>query len=392
MSDRQTPPDDDRQGRSRLGDDLVPDDLFAAPDQRRPESARPADAEKREPPAPNHDEPASQTSPSGQAPPAHHGRERRLWAAGNVMVAIIIGFGLATLLNAASIEHNASTGMRIGFGRSLALGLIGPAHTISSWLYLDEPRKLADRALGREPLDQPTAEPKIKPAPHRAEHVRVPTRARPLRLWVGGDSMAMVFGQSLVNPITQTGVVEMTRIGGQDVDYHSATGLSRPDAYNWEYHLVDSVMPKKPEAMVVMLGANDGQSVEYDGRVLKFGTPPWLKLYHHRVGRAMDIMRVSAVRVYWVGLPIMRSTTFSHTVAIMNEVYRQEAAKRSWARFIPSWDLFAKNGHYTAYLKDDSGELQLMRGEDGIHFTRAGGDRLAARVFAIIAADWHISR
>ena len=151
-------------------------------------------------------------------------------------------------------------------------------------------------------------------------------------------------------------------------------------------------MPKKPEAMVVMLGANDGQSVEYDGRVLKFGTPPWLKLYHHRVGRAMDIMRVSAVRVYWVGLPIMRSTTFSHTVAIMNEVYRQEAAKRSWARFIPSWDLFAKNGHYTAYLKDDSGELQLMRGEDGIHFTRAGGDRLAARVFAIIAADWHISR
>ena len=390
MSDRQTPSDDDRRGQSRLGDDLVPDDLFAAPDRQRPAPERPEDSGTREALAPGHDEPVSRTSQVGQLPHARHDRERRLWAAGNVMVAIIIGFGLATLLNAASIEHNVSTGMRIGFGRSLALGLIKPAHTVSSWLGLDEPRKLVDRALGRKSQNHAAVVVPAKPVPP-VKHVRIPTKARPLRLWVGGDSMAMVFGQSLVGPAARSGVVKLTRIGSQDVDYHSATGLSRPDAYDWEYHLDHSVLPKKPEAMVVMLGANDGQSVEYHGRVLQFGTPSWLKLYHHRVGRAMNIMRESAVRIYWVGLPIMRSTTFSHTVAIMNEVYRQEAAKRSWARFIPSWNLFAKNGHYTAYLKDDSGELQLMRGEDGIHFTRAGGDRLARRVFAIIAADWHIS-
>ena len=300
------------------------------------------------------------------------------------MVALIIGFGMATLLNAASIEHTAR-GMQLGAGRSLALGLAKSAHTISSWLGLDEPRKLVDKELGREPLNHPVVVMPLKPLMPPIKPVRVPTKARPLLLWVGGDSMAMVFGQSLINQAAQTDVIKPT------LDYHVSTGLSRPDFYDWDYHLVQVIKRTKPEAMVVMFGTNDGQSVEYDGRVLKFGTHAWVKLYHQRVSLAMDIMRGSAVRIYWVGQPIMRSSVFSHTVAVMNEVYRQEAAKRPWVHFIPSWSLFAKNGRYTAYLNDDSGELQLMRGEDGIHFTRAGGDRLAKAVFAVIAADWSIS-
>jgi hypothetical protein len=333
----------------RLGDDLVPDDLFA---EATPRPSRPR-------------------------------RQRRRWAAGHVLVAILVGFALATLLNAASLKRMAE-GLPIGFQRSAAVTLITPVRALSSWLRLDAPRRLVDSALGREPLEHHAI---AKPTPHAVvRRLRTPTAAAPLRLWIGGDSMAMVFGQSLVTMAGDTGVIK------PQLDYHISTGLSRPDFYDWPYHFTVVMNKTRPEAMVVMFGANDGQDVEYAGQHLHFGSPGWLALYHQRVGSAMDLIQESALRVYWVGQPVMRSAQFSHTVSVLNDVYRQEAAKRPWVRFIPTWSLFADaHGHYTAYLKAPDGSLQLMRNEDGVHLTRAGGDRMATVVLQAIAADWHIN-
>jgi hypothetical protein len=49
-----------------------------------------------------------------------------------------------------------------------------------------------------------------------------------------------------------------------------------------------------------------------------------------------------------------------------------------------------KDGEYAAYLHDPDGGLERMRQADGIHLTRAGGDRIAARVLEVIRADWRM--
>ena len=121
------------------------------------------------------------------------------------------------------------------------------------------------------------------------------TEKKPLRLYVAGDSMDQVFGSSLVNLGEATGLVK-----GKN-DYHVSSGLSRPDFYDWPQRLVDQIVDFRPDAAAVLFGANDGQDVLYEGKVLKVGTKAWQEVYAQRVGEAMDILTKGGRRVYWVG-------------------------------------------------------------------------------------------
>ena len=49
-----------------------------------------------------------------------------------------------------------------------------------------------------------------------------------------------------------------------------------------------------------------------------------------------------------------------------------------------------KSGRYQDYLPGLSGETELMRQSDGIHFSRAGADVAAKLVLDQIKAFWHI--
>ncbi len=55
-------------------------------------------------------------------------------------------------------------------------------------------------------------------------------------------------------------------------DYHVSSGLSRPDFFDWPQRLVDEIVDFRPDAAAVLFGANDGQDVMYQGKVLKVGT------------------------------------------------------------------------------------------------------------------------
>ena len=52
--------------------------------------------------------------------------------------------------------------------------------------------------------------------------------------------------------------------------------------------------------------------------------------------------------------------------------------------------VFADDGKYAAKLKDEDGELTLVRTDDGVHFTAAGGERLARVVFAAMDRSWRL--
>ena len=157
--------------------------------------------------------------------------------------------------------------------------------------------------------------------PKKSLWPRTITEKKPLRLYVAGDSMDQVFGSSLVNLAEETGLVK-----GKN-DYHVSSGLSRPDFYDWPQRLVDQIVDFRPDAAVVLFGANDGQDVLYEGKVLKVGTKAWQEVYARRVGEAMDILTKGGRRVYWVGNPIMKDFGYRERIAMMNHIYEAEAKK-----------------------------------------------------------------
>ncbi len=208
------------------------------------------------------------------------------------------------------------------------------------------------------------------------------TADEPLTMWIIGDSFLELFGPALVNRSADTGVIDA------EVDFRYVSGLSRPDYFDWPAYIADQLPEVSPDAVVVMFGGNDAQDVEYGGERFDVGTQAWVDLYAIRVAEAMDVLLTGTDRVYWIGLPIMKSDRFTTNAQTMNAAYEAAAAARPAITYVSSFDLFTdEDGAYSAYL-----DGKLMRFTDGAHFVWNGAYRLADAVLPVIAADWNIDR
>jgi hypothetical protein len=307
-----------------------------------------------------------------------------------VFVAMMIALLGGALLNAQGILRTAER-QELGTGRTVALAFAEPLASVSSFLRIDTPRETIDEALGRQlprreveitlPVTTTTTTVAGRPAPTTTTtlpELRAVTAAAPLDLWIIGDSFAELFGPALVNRSTDTGLVDA------EVDFRFISGLSRPDYFDWPAYIAEQLPEVTPDAAVVIFGGNDAQDVAIGGERFELGTEDWVSLYAFRVGEAMDALRSGVDRVYWVGLPIMESESFTANAQMMNAVYEAEAAERPEVTYISSFDLFKdEDGEYDAYL-----DGKHMRYADGAHFTWNGGYRLADAVLPIIQQDW----
>lgn len=304
------------------------------------------------------------------------------------MIAMIVALFGGALLNADALLRTAER-QELGVGRSVALAVAEPLATVSGALRLTAPRAALDDALGR---DAPRRDLTARPAPATTTTVapdtstttttlpplRMVTETDPLELLIIGDSFAELFGPALVNRGSDTGLVD------GEVDFRFISGLSRPDYFDWPAYLVNELPDERPEAVVVIFGGNDAQDVIVGGERYDLGTQRWRDLYAERVSELMDVILAFSDRLYWVGLPIMESASFTANVQVMNSVYEAEAANRTRATYVSSFDLFKdESGSFNAYL-----DGKHMRYSDGAHFTWNGGYRLADAVLPIIAADW----
>jgi uncharacterized protein len=329
------------------------------------------------------------TSPTGSTAPA-----------GRVLIVGLIALVLGALLNADSLVAQAER-KPFGWSRDLSLMVWQPVQSVSHFLSLNRPREWVDSMTGRadsgpdEGFEFPPAEARrddtdpatpTTQAPPAEPELRTPTPDDPLRVWVGGDSMAQVFGQSLVAFVGETDLMTST------LDYRISTGLTRPDYFNWPQHLLDEIERLDPDALVIMFGANDGQGlVTADGEVFQeVLSDGWAEEYRLRVAGTMDLLQDpdGGRIVYWVGQPAMRSAGFDQRMRGLNEIYREEAASRPWVRYVDSYELFTNDaGQYEAFLPGPDGRVQDLRQGDGIHLSRAGGDLLAGQVLDLIEAD-----
>ncbi|NNJ48257.1 MAG: DUF459 domain-containing protein [Acidimicrobiia bacterium] len=314
-------------------------------------------------------------------------------AAGHVLIAMIVALLGGALLNAQAILRTAET-QELGTGRSVAMAFAEPLASVSSFLQLDVPREVADDALGRgvprrdTSIAVPTTTTTTTTMPPATETtttttlpaLRAVTTTEPLDLWIIGDSFVELFGPALANRSTDTGVIDAT------VDFRFISGLSRPDYFDWPAYIAEQLPEVRPDAVVVQFGGNDAQTVAVGGERFELGTDAWVDLYALRVAEAMDILVTGTERVYWVGLPIMESETFTANVLKMNAVYEAEAALRPTVTYISAFDLFKdETGQFNNYL-----DGKQMRYADGAHYTWNGGYRLADAVLPAIAADWQI--
>jgi hypothetical protein len=330
--------------------------------------------------------------------------------------ALLVG----SLLNAQGLRKTAFN-MDEGTGRDLAMALTKPLVEVSAFLRLDTPREGIQQAIGREDADVIDTEvvlplvPTTETPPAETPEVAAPptigapgvetsaaappetgigatepaepplpafTPKNKLKVWIAGDSLAITPGQSIARILGATKVVKTVA----PVDGRVATGLERPDVFNWFTHVPQEIKRLDPDVVVLTFGANDDHGymtgLPEGVQVDDFATEAWVKEYRRRVGGLMDAASRDGRLVVWIGVPITRSAEQSNRYRVLNTVYQTEAEKRPGrVIYINTYRMFRdENGDFADYLPNAKGELIHVRAPDGVHYQPEGGDLIAREI------------
>jgi hypothetical protein len=337
--------------------------------------------------------------------------EPRRASARDVFVTIVVCLCLWALLAAPLLQRNAEAGP-IGPRRAAALAVLRPLVVVSDGLRLSGATSSVERAFGRDPGGAPggelilpafelppdeaaskptraddTSDPTTREAeteaaeePAATAALRVPTTSNKLRVAVIGDSLSQGLGPAIerwMNP----SVVRVLSLGRQ------STGLSREDYFNWEAGMRQIVEEFRPDLVFVLLGSNDAQAqISRDGTSIPVGSVRWLEGYGERAANLLGEATRAGTHVVWVGIPIVEERRHWDFYRRVNDIYRETASADPFGTYLDAWTPFeGRDGGYTAFVRNDRGDLVEVRTSDGVHFTQTGYSFLAR--MAIGAAD-----
>jgi hypothetical protein len=251
----------------------------------------------------------------------------------------------------------------------------------------DAPGKNPAGAQPTSPLGPAKELPEVAAANKRAP-VRALDHAHPLRLWVGGDSLAGSFGPALGDLVGATGVVST------QIDYKVSSGLWSNDIRDWYGRATEQMTSAKPEAVVFMIGTNDTPAVN-NVDANQDGTPDWEAVYRFKVARLMDLFVGTTHRtVFWLGAPTLGTTSMDSAAVKIDKVAQGEAAKRSPdVVFVDTYRMFqGPDGSYSRTIVDEQGIAITARIGDGVHFSPSGAEYLGRAVFRLVDARWHLNK
>ncbi|MGH3134976.1 MAG: DUF459 domain-containing protein [Gaiellaceae bacterium] len=325
---------------------------------------------------------------------------RRLHSAGSAIVVSLAGLVIALLLNAPGL-HKSATIQPEGWKRDTALAVTGPLESVSGALLLDQPRRVLKAALGRSGDDRIDTE-VVAPTPEEPVGGDAPAAPpkrekfspkRKLRVWIAGDSLVVVPGESLLRAVAGNRAIS----SAGKIDGRIASGLERPDVFNWFTHVRDEMRTSKPRAVVLMFGGNDDHGFMTglpEGKEIgSFGSPSWRAEYRRRVAGIMETITRNGGFLVWIGLPISRDAEQTLRYDVINTIVQSEAAKRPGrASYLDTYFFFAgDDGGYSQYIADDTGKLVKMRADDGVHFERPAGDLIAEKVLEQLEERYDLS-
>ena len=261
--------------------------------------------------------------------------------------------------------HKAAFNGQPGTKRDVALALTGGLNHVSHALFLDRPRQLVQDAMGRDHADEinvaivapppteptpattttPTATtPVKKPAAKPKPPAKIAfSPKKKMRIWVAGDSLVITPGYAIVRAAGGSPAIES--VGG--VDGHVATGLTRPDVFNWFQEIATKVKELKPNVVVLNFGGNDNHGymtgLPQGVSIGDFAGPSWSKEYLRRLRIVMDTINRAGATVVWIGLPIVSSPTVTDAFDKINAIVVKEAKRRGpkKAIYIDTYTMFA---------------------------------------------------
>jgi hypothetical protein len=206
----------------------------------------------------------------------------------------------------------------------------------------------------------------------------------PRRVLIVGSSLAATgFGAVLEDMLDEHPDIECFRKA------KSASGLVRPDFFDWMDQSKRQVEFRKPDLVIVFMGANDGQDIpswQGSSRV-GWGDEAWPTAYRDRVddflaNLTMSVEGQDGADVMWLALPKMPSPSLERKLTVIRGVHEAAVAA------------LGGNGSYldtTQYLVDEQGQLMVstevrgkqreIRSEDGVHFTMSGCEYLADKIY-----------
>jgi len=371
--------------------------------------------------------PRTRPEPAGepQSPPSAESRGRRgdraprsedgrrLSTAGHGLIVAALALVFSALLLAPGM-HKAAYNGQPGTKRDVSLALTAGLAHVSHALLLDRPRALVQDAMGRQnadtidvaivvppptttsttPSTTPTKKPTTKPAVPKAPTKLAFTPKNKLRIWVAGDSLVITPGYAIVRAAGGSPVIQS--VGG--VDGHVATGLTRPDVFNWFQEIATQVKQLKPNVVVLNFGGNDDHGymtgLPEGTSIGDFASPTWNAEYLRRVRAVMDTVNRAGGTVVWIGLPITNNEAQTQRFDTLNAIVVKEAKRRGprKAIFIDTYTMFAgDSGGFTEYMQNGKGDSVKVRAGDGVHFDVAGGDMIAREVLKQLNKEFDLT-
>ncbi len=302
--------------------------------------------------------------------------------------AALLGIGLACLTASPALAQGWGF-----FGRLFGGGQpqqVQPPRQDRRQYYYAPPRRRA--AAPRPQAREPDVAVAPKPAVNASHFVAV-----------FGDSLGQILANGLDDALNDRPDVAVLH------DARDSSGLVREDFYNWPRAVAELLAAQpRPEAKaddrskadnksnkaakpderaraghekidvaVMMIGANDRQALSDGGKSLEPGSDQWTVLYARRVTAVAEAFKKANIPLVWVGIPITKDDAFADDMAALNDIYREVAAKTG-ATFVDTWEAFSDDkGDFATFGPDVNGQTVRLRSADGVHFTKAGGRKLA---------------
>lgn len=217
---------------------------------------------------------------------------------------------------------------------------------------------------------------------------RVITHDNPMRLWIGGDSLAGSFGPALGQKAGATGVIDAT------IDYKVSSGLSDNGIRNWPEHAQQAMSDINPDAIVFIIGTNDASIVNSQDSN-NDGVPDWQVSYGAKIETMMRAFVGDGHHrtVYWLGPPTLGDSTLEKGAYELGRFMKSEAAKFAPdVVYVDTYRLFSDaNGDYSRSLPDSTGVVKEMRISDGVHFSVDGANYLSDAIWKLLDKRWDVT-
>ncbi len=228
-----------------------------------------------------------------------------------------------------------------------------------------------------------TAEPAVAPAGAAEDPAGPPADAPPTehKVLILGDSLAATgFGALLERKLDAHPQIVCYRKG------KSASGLARPDFFDWPAEAKKQIEFRKPDLVIVIMGGNDGQDLtrKKGKRVAWSDAEAWKADYRVRMDELLAGLVADNREVLWLGLPKMGLRSLEAKLEIIRAVQTEAiAAQGDRALYVDTIPM----------VTDDGGELlaeakvgksrkpQPIRADDRIHFTMSGSEYFADQVY-----------